>query len=222
MRFVCWLWRGRGFWKRTATYDVQHVEALASMLRRHGGYRLACVHDGSFQMPEGVQGVPMPAHVADLPNYLPKLWAWSPEFHERIGERFASIDLDVVLLGDPAAELYGPEPVRIWDSAVGEPYNSSLFVLTPGTGHEVWERMTPAAVEAARKASTRWTGDQSWIAHVLGPHLPTFGEGSGIIRYRPSKHRHEAPADARAVFLCGPYDPRTEAQGSTWIKQAWR
>lgn len=222
MRFVCWLWRGRGFWKRTVPYDAGHVAVLTSMLRRHGGHSLTCVHDGSFELPAGVDGIRMPDSVAALPDYLPKVWAWSPELHRIIGERFASIDLDVVLLRDVAPELGGPEPVRLWDQAKGEPYNTSLFALNPGFGYEVWGRMTPDRAADARAAAQRWTGDQSWVAHVMGPHLPTFGTRSGIIRYRPGMHRDAPPADARAMFFCGPFCPKTESEHAPWIRDHYR
>jgi len=222
MQFVCLLWRGRGFWKDTAAYDASHVAVLASMLRRHGGHKLTCIHDGSFTMPEGVEGLQMPAIVAALPDYLPKLWTWSPELHERIGERFASIDLDVVLLGDVAPLLTGPEPARLWDEARLEPYNTSLLVVEPGFGHAVWESYSPQALASARRTAAYWTGDQSWVAHVLGPGRATFGQRDGIYRYRGSLHQQAAPAGALAMFFCGPMCPRTEGKKSEWVKQAWR
>jgi hypothetical protein len=164
----------------------------------------------------------MPPAVMGLPDYLPKLWAWAPEFHERIGERFASIDLDVVLLGDVAPMLTGPEPVRFWDRAHLEHYNTSLFVVEPGFGHPVWETNPPARAAAARAAAAYWTGDQSWVGHVLGGGLPTFGERDGIINYRPNLHRDAHPTGALAMFFCGPRCPKTESEHSEWVKQHWR
>jgi hypothetical protein len=218
--FVCFLWRGTGFSRPVATYGVQHVAVLARMLERHGGHQLTCIHDG-VELPPGVAGVQMPDAVARLPNYLPKLWAWSPELHCQVPRRFACIDLDVVILDDLAPVLETHAPVMIWDSAVGEPYNSSLFTLARGFGHDVWTTMTPERVAEAEARSTRWTGDQSWVAHVLGPHLPTFGEWTGVIRYRRSRHAAAPPPGTRAAFLCGPMAPDTEGKHSPWIARAW-
>jgi hypothetical protein len=222
MRFICWLWRGRGFWKRVATYGPQHVAVLASMLERHGGHRLTCIHDGSFEMPAGVDAITMPPAVAALPDYLPKLWAWSPALHDLIGERFTSIDLDVVILGDLAPVLDSPATVRLWNSAIGEPYNTSLFTIEPGHGQEVWTEFSPAAVKAASESANRWTGDQSWVAHVLGPSMPTFGEDRGVLRYRKSQHRHDMPHGTLAAFFCGPMAPDTESEHSQWVMDNWR
>jgi len=220
MDFLCFLWRGSGFWQRVATYDVRHVAVLARMLTRHGGHRLTCAHDG-VELPEGVGSIRMPEHVASLPNYLPKLWAWSPDVHERMSRRFACIDLDVVILDDLEPVLATAAPIRLWNSARGEPYNSSLFTIEPGHGHDVWSTMTPGRVAAARARATRWTGDQSWINHVLGPGLPTFGEETGVIRYMRSLHAHHPPPGTRAAFLCGPMAPDTEQNFSRWIARSW-
>lgn len=222
MHFVCWLWRGRGFEQPVATYGVEHVAILANMLRRHGDHILTCVHDG-VALPSGIGGIRMPPQVANLPDYLPKLWAFSPEFHElMLGARFVSIDLDVVVLGDLEPVLAARVPLLIWDSARGEPYNTSLFALEPGFHTEVWRSLTPADLERAKSAAARWTGDQSWLAHVLGPGVPTFGEDTGVIRYRPSKHRDALPEGTRAAFLCGPMDPATERERCGWIRRNWR
>lgn len=219
MKFVCWLWRGHGFWKRTARYDERHVAVLASMLRRHGGHDLTCVQDGSFDIPGSIV---MPESVSSLPDYLPKLWAWSPEFHELIGERFASIDLDVVITGDIASVVETKDPLIIWDHARLELYNSSLFALAPGFGNVVWTSMTLDRIADAKRAAEYWTGDQSWIAHVLGPGQKTFGEASGVMQYRPALHRQAMPAGMIAGFMCGPYEPASEAEYSEWVKAAWK
>lgn len=218
MKFVCWLWRGKGFWKTVARYDEGHVRTLASMLERHGGHDLVCVQDGSFDLPGSII---MPEHVRSLPDYLPKLFAWSPEFHDLIGERFASIDLDVVVTDDLGPLVDGNEPFVIWDRANQEPYNTSLFALEPGFHNQVWTGLTPERIADARKHAAYWTGDQSWVAHVLGPDEPTFGEVDGVIQYRPTKHRSAPPAGMKAAFLCGPYEPRSESLHSEWMKDAY-
>lgn len=222
MQFVCWLWRGRDFEQPVASYSIEHVAILANMLRRNGGHRLTCVHDG-VSVPEGIGSIRMPAAVALLPDYLPKLWAFSPEFHRIMQyKRFASIDLDVVVLRDLAPVLDTDAPFHIWNSARGEPYNTSLFALQPGHCQPVWCSLTPADLARAKAAAVRWTGDQSWVAHVMGPEQSTFGEDTGVIRYRPSRHRNELPEGTRAAFLCGPMHPSTEREKSAWIRRNWR
>lgn len=216
MKFVCCLWKGKEFRKKVAVYNARHVSVLRSMLQRHGGHELICVHDGSF----GVDGIRMPSQVSALPNYLPKLWTWSREFRSLMNCRFACIDLDVVIDGD-VSRVFDSSPFKIWDYAKGEPYNSSLFITDPEFGTEVWEEFTLARLNAARRSSRRWTGDQSWIAHKLGPNLPTFSQDDGIINYRPSIHRAKKP-ELLACFMCGPIEPLAESKKSEWVGQLWQ
>jgi len=218
--FVCFLWRGRAFERPVARYGVEHVAVLASMLQRHGGHRLTCVHDG-IEPPPGVEGIRMPDAVAALPDYLPKLWAWSPELHKRFTERVAFIDLDVVIVGDLAPVIDTDDDVLLWDSAVGEPYNTSLYALRPGHHQEVWTSLTPGRLDLAKRQAKRWTGDQSWVAFVLNLTMPTFGEDTGVIRYRRSLHKLDLPAGTRAAFFCGPMAPDTEKSQTRWIARHW-
>jgi hypothetical protein len=153
---------------------------------------------------------------------MPKVWLWSRDFHKEMGGPFAYIDLDVVVLTDLEPLLREPSPIRIWDRAKLELYNTSLFSVVPGYGNEVWDRLCEAEWERAKKAARYWTGDQSWLAHVLGPGLPTFGERDGIICYRPSRHRAGVPSGTRAAFMCGPFEPFSEASQSKWVHRAYR
>lgn len=216
--FVCWLWRGRGFWKRTASYDERHVAVLASMLKRHGGHDLICVHDGSFA--PSVPSIVMPAYVAEMSDYMPKLWAWAPEFHTLVGQRFASIDLDVVITGDLGPVLASERPLRIW-AGKGERFNTSLFALEPGFGHGVWQCLSPEAIGRAKAAASYWTGDQSLVAYILGEGHDTFGDETGVMQYRPRLHRDAKPAGMIAGFMCGPYEPFSEAEQSAWVREAY-
>jgi hypothetical protein len=221
MLFVCWLWRGRGFDREVVRYHRGHVEVLRNMLRRHGGHDLVCVTDDLDNVPDGVTGVILPRDVAALAAYYPKLWAFSPEFHSIIGERFVSIDLDVIIAGDLAPVVAGDDDFLVWSKAAGEPYNTSLFALKPGCRTQVWANFSGRAAVTASLTIRRWTGDQSWVAHVLGPREKTFGEETGVIQYRPH-HRAQKPAGLRAAFACGPYDPITEQTLSPWVAQEYQ
>lgn len=192
------------------------------MLQRHGGHSLTCINDGSFQLPDNVRSIVMPERVAALPNYLPKLWGWSRQLHNIIGERFASIDLDVVIAGNLAPILQNGQKLHIWNHARLEHYNTSLFAIEPGYGTQVWDRLTPADLQRARQSAAYWTGDQSWIGYVLGRGCSTFGEAEGVIQYRPKFHRQTMPPGMIAAFLCGPYEPFSEAEKCPWLKTLYR
>ena len=219
MKFVCWLFRGNGFNRsKVMSYTPEHVRVLQAMLERHGGHELICITDQGREVSNaGVKVMDMPEEVSGLPIYYPKLWAFSETFGAAMGERFASIDLDVVLTGDPAS-VFPDTDFAIWDQAKGELYNSSLFALEPGARKEVWDRFTPEAAERAKTNAMRWTGDQSWIGEVLGDGEETFSQDDGIIQYRPSLHRERPAGNGIAYFFCGPMRPDTESVASPWIR----
>lgn len=232
MIFVCWLFQGHGFNRdRVMTYGPSHVRVLANMLERAGGHRLLCVTDQPARvervLPIG-DVVELPAEVAALPRYYPKLWAYSKAFGEIVGERFASIDLDAVVVEDlaPVLERAPGTPGHdflVWDQARGERYNTSLFALTPGARAEVWDRFTVEAGDTAEAVVGRPTGDQCWLGYILGPGQATFSEASsGVLQYRPKAMRAARPEGARAFFMCGPYRPDLEAALSPWVREAWR
>lgn len=202
-----------------AVYDERHVSVLADALRIHGNHELICVQDGSFDIPGSIM---MPKEIAALPNYLPKLWAWSPEFHSIIKRSFTFIDLDVFIFDDISSAVNTKYLFHCWNDAKLEAYNSSLFHLQYGYGHNVWQWLTPERLTDAKAKARRWTGDQSWIEYILGSNMPTFGRETGIIRYGPRGHKNGVPDGTKAMFLCGPYEPISEGNKLAWINQRYR
>lgn len=219
MRFVCWLFRGNDFDRnKVIRYGAAHVNALSDMLWDNGRHELTCIADSpGWQISGRVRCIQMPREIYSLPKYYPKLWAFSKECGSLIGEKFASIDLDVIVLDD-LGKLFDGSDFRIWDDAKGEPYNSSFFILEPGSRSIVWDSFSIEGARLAESRASRWTGDQSWIAHVLGANERTYSSADGLLRFRPGIHRKAIPENTKAVFFCGPYDPLHEDLG--WRKKA--
>lgn len=220
MRFLCSLWRGRGFWKGVAKYDESDVAYLANALERYG-HTLTCITDEPIEVENQarVQTIAMPPEVAKLPDYQPKLWIWSPELHEQIGEPFAHIDLDCVILADPAKVFHPKHPLQFWDWAKKEPYNTSLVYIMPGHGNEIW--VNRGRIEEAKKNWPYWTGDQSLVGWTLGLGQHTFGPADGIVNFSTvTTSFKEPPRGARVVFFCGPLKPRDWADKVKWVKDA--
>lgn len=213
MQFVCMLWNGRGFWKPTAKYSAEDVDLLAAQLDEFG-HDLLCVHDGSYS--GNCENVRMPNAVMQMPDYLPKLWLWSREFRKFLRDRrLAYIDLDCVVLGDPAPLLQTADPVRLWNFAKREPYNTSLFACDADFGLEVWNRR--GEVEKARSVWPYWTGDQSFVGYVLGAGCATFGPDDGVVNFSRKTVQAGPPKGAKVVFFCGPNSPQQERAHTPWV-----
>lgn len=222
--FVAFCWRGHGFRTRhqVPRYGAHHVAALRSMLHRHGDHHLACVSETSRVGDAADWWIPMPSEVHNLPGFYPKLWAWSTAFAKIIDERFILVDLDCVILADPVAFLPTDAEVALWNYAYAEPYNTSLVVMELGARPQVWDEFSVDAAAEAERDAIRWTGDQSWVANVLGDGERTFGEPEGVWCYRPNRDREAPPPGARIMFACGPYDFAQERDVSPWVREAWR
>lgn len=222
--FVTFLWRGHGWpaGKTVPRYTVAHVNTLASMLRRHGGHSLTCVTTHPDGVAPEIAVIRMPEDVAALPGYYPKVWAFSEELSAAIGRRFTVIDLDAVVLGDLGPLVDRKGDFIVWNQARGEPYNTSFLTMDPHAHVGVWSAFTPARAALAQAVCPRWTGDQSWLGYCLGPGAQTYSEADGLIQYRPSRDRAAPASGALAYFLCGPYDPASEAESSPWIQEAYR
>jgi hypothetical protein len=215
------LFKGRDFWKEVATYDERDVEAVRDQLAAFG-HSLICLHDGSFPDIDVAADftIRMAGRVSKLPDYEPKLWLWSRELHDMlhgVGERrFAYIDLDCVVLDDPAPLLTTDDPVRLWSFAKREPYNTSLFALDLYHGNEVWSRRDE--IPQAKTKWPYWTGDQSFVGYVLGAGCATFGPDDGVVNFSRRTMQARPPAGAKVVFFCGPNSPRKEQENTPWVR----
>jgi len=232
-------WQGHGAFKHGTSqprYVLEHVQVMASMLARHGGHKLTCVTDDPAAVrAAGIHAISMPPEVRKLPTFLPKLWLWSEELGQEIGERYACIDLDALVLADLAPLLYKAEMV-IWNWCGGEYYNTSLFALDPGCRSRVWSEFSMEAMERAKKdwlhrqivdgigrhRSTVWTGDQSWVSWLLGPGEATISPAGAVRQFRHVDDAAAKPPGVRVFFFCGPMCPQSVARDVPWVAREWR
>lgn len=236
--FVCFWFKPEGFdsySNKPAKYTSQHVNILYNMLQRHGKHDLICVTDcDPSSLHWMIRVIPIPDEVRFLAKaYYPKLWAWSRNFGDMIGEPYAVIDLDVVITSDPGVYFkdfarHGGE-LMIWDFAKGgDVYNTSFFILDPGARHQVWDHFITFGDTKARKHYTRkgfrYTGDQSVVSYVLGEEEFIWHEGreSGIYKFQSRLHSDRMPEWHTMSFTCGPGTPLDALKHCKWINEAYR
>lgn len=201
LTIVLWLWQGPGgAWGR---YTVEHVNRAARMVREHLTleHELVVITD----QPEGdfisdLRIVPIWPDLADRGRCWRRLKAFAPEMKEIIGPRWAWIDLDCVVLGDLTPLFQRDEDLVLWRSqSTRNPYNGSILLHTSGTWPQIWTGYSPSIV-------TKLPGsDQSWLAHLLGPHMPVWTDKDGVFAYnRHARRWRRGPREsARIVFFPG-------------------
>lgn len=190
---MTWFWQQEG---GRAQFKPEHVNIWAAMMRRHCtlDIELACV----THLPEGIDPsiriITPPSFYDGLttsrwkdgrPSCYRRLSMFSPDAAELFGaERFASMDLDVVIGGNIDSILDRAEDfVMCGPSSKGRRwiYNGSLVMMNAGARRCVYDDFSP---EMAEIASRKFVGsDQAWIAYALGPGEAIWTEDHGVTRW---------------------------------------
>lgn len=192
LQVITWFWRqpeGR------TLFRSEHVNIWAAMVRQHCTLPIdiACVTD----VPEGIDpsiriitppgfhdGLTTSRWRGGRPSCYRRLAMFAPDAARIFGQRFVSMDLDVVIGSSIDAILDRREDFVICGpSQQGERYiyNGSMMLMDAGARPCVYEDFTP---EGAELASRRFVGsDQAWIAHSLGRGEATWGPDDGVVRW---------------------------------------
>lgn len=230
---VTWKWTTPGY---RSTFGPETVNTLARMVRRHyrPDVRVLCVTDE----PEGIDAsveivpawndfatVPSP-HGAHQPSCYRRLRAFDPAIGAVFGERFVSMDLDCVIVGDMTPVWERDEDFVIWsDTGPKTLYNGSMFLMTAGARPQVWTDFDPDSSPMRSKSAGFWGSDQGWISYRLGPGEATWTLADGVVSY--SNHvmtgNGRLPDGARVVFLHGRHDPWSPIvqQRHSWLREAY-
>lgn len=222
---VSWKWRPLPGYR--SAFAATHVNVLRRMVARHypTPHRFLCVTDDAAGLDPEVEVVPLWPDFADVPSpwgprqpsCYRRLRAFAPDIASVFGDRFVSLDLDVVVTGDLAPLWDRPEDFVIWgDTNPRTRYNGSMFLLRAGARPEVWSRFHPARSPQQAKAAGQFGSDQGWISYVLGPKEARWTAKDGVYSYRNEivPKSGALPSNARIVIFHGAVDP--------WSKDAWR
>lgn len=233
---VTWWWYQPGY---RSIFKVEQVNTLYRMVKRH--YRLAhrfivvtnCDTNG---LDPGIEVVPDRMDFADLPNgsrpgypsCYRRLRMFERNAGETFGNRFVSLDMDCVMVGDLQPLWHRPEDFVAWGATnKGNPYNMSMVLMTAGARPQVWEKFDPVWSPARAKTAGFFGSDQAWLCYALGPEEARWGREDGVYSFA-NDFRHQPgqplPANARVVFFHGhadPWMPQVQANHS-WVKQHYR
>jgi len=239
LTIACFKWRrsaGGHVLPHVCDYTAEHVNILQRMLARHLTipYRMVCITDD----PEGVgcETIPLWDKCSELGGCFNRLYAFSPDMRGVLGQRFALIDLDVVITGncDHIFGLHGDFIIHRYqhDNCKRQYYNGSLMIMDAGARAAVWNSFRgQASVDSMRGDKSRIGSDQKWISTVLGPGERTLGQEVGIFEAlriggrlpttAPTWTKREMipahPVAACMVFFSGARDPSCREHG--WVRQ---
>lgn len=229
-------------------YTMEHVKRLRSMLARNLTipWEFVLITDkqaedtgalvGDFDRGLFTRVLPLWGEMRDAKLCGVRLRAFGADMRERIGERFAWIDLDVVITGNVDHIFGRTEPFVALATPRGPlVYNGSLVMMDAGAFRGVLERWTPERYQdlgphyAKMGMHAGGVSDEGWMTaqiplddRVAG----TVGRADGIYYFRHDLARgaRPLPPDARMVIMNGrANDPsNAEAQRLPWVQEHWR
>jgi hypothetical protein len=227
LTIVCWKWKPTRNYR--SEFGPESVNVLASMVRRHyrHPHRVVCVTDDPVGINPSIGIVPLWKDHADLvnphgphqPSCYRRLRAFSAEAREWFGERFVSVDLDCVIVGDMAPLWNRPEDFIIWGSGTDKRVwcNGSMWLMTAGARRHVWDDFHPAKSVTAAKRAGHFGSDQAIIATVLGRKEAMWTTADGVYSFRVHLNggSKQLPSDARVVFFHG------KTEEIPWVAENW-
>jgi hypothetical protein len=232
---VCWKWTPRRGYR--STFPPATVNTLRAMVARHypDPHRFMCVTDDADGIDPDIailpdwrdfDGVPSP-HGGKNPSCYRRLRLFHPAAAEWFGERFISLDLDMVITGDLRPLWNRPEDVVFWGDTNPKPgshYNGSMMLIRAGSRPQVWSDFDP--VNSPRKSliAKCWGSDQGWISYRLGPGEAKWTRADGVYSFRNDlKEGRQLPANAKVVVFHGAHDPWTPyARNWPWVREHYR
>lgn len=226
---VTWLWKPTGDWRQG--YKAYQVNALEKMVKAnlHIPHKFVCVTD----MPAGINCETIPLWRERVEHKQPtkphcyrRLRAFSEDANRWFGDRFVSIDLDVVILGDITPILDIKDDFKMMKGHVCT-YNGSMWLMNTGVRKHVYEDFDPVKSPELIKHGVNLDGmpfygsDQAWISYKLGIEEKTWDEEDGVYQFNRIDKRM-LPQNAKMVFFAGGVKPWNESVFSQLQNQYMR
>ncbi len=227
LNVVTWKWARKGY---RSTFTAAHVNALARMVGRHYArpHRVLCVTNDAYGIDPAITIIPddedfasvLSPHGSTHPSSYRRLRMWRHDAARWFGERFVSIDLDVVAVGDLAPLWDRTEDVVLYDDPLypGRQYCGAMQLIAAGARPQVWDDFDPLkSPSVARRAGKRGS-DQAWLSYKI-PGEATWGPQDGVYSYRKHLVGGLLPDDARMTIWHGNRDPWHKPQ-LPWVTAA--
>jgi hypothetical protein len=215
------------------------VNAFRNMVERHyhKPHEVVCITDNPKGLHSSIRVIPLQEveqfahlpspHGGTNPACYRRLVMYSDKAREFIGERFVSVDLDVVIVDDVTPVWDRPEDFMIWGETLRRtPYNGSMQMMTAGARKQVYDKFDPAKSPMEARKARMDGSDQAWISFVLGPLEKRWTVEDGVYSFRlhVKTNSGRLPKGARIVFFEGQIDPWSPfaLKLCPWIQHHWK
>ena len=216
--------------KNPVEYSAAHVNSLYKAVARNTTlpFKFTCVTDDAAGIDKKINIIHLWDKHKSLGGCYNRLFIFSEEIKNILGERFICIDLDCVIVDNIDAILQRNEEFVInkfiGKDMHGQIYNGGLILMTAGCRKNVWTDFDPTQsltlLDRYRNEKNLVGSDQAWIQVVLGNNESLFTEADGIYDYSFLPDR-KLPLNAKMIFFPGKVDPSQEKDKNEWVAKHW-
>ena len=212
LNFVCWLWstkEGTLTTKKPIKYIPEDVNSLYEMLKKHyhKPFNLLCVTDNPEGIHLDIKIIPLWEEFRELGFCFTRLVCFKKGMDKIFGERFVSIDLDCVIVGDITSLFDTDVDFCIWSHGINGEFCGSLWLLKTNTHSEVYETFDPSKLVPNSKGRYSGGSDQAQMKKAI-PHVAFWNEAHGVYAFRNIRDEKELPNNSKIIFFNGNYHPR--------------
>lgn len=162
-----------------------------------------------------------------FPNCYRRLWNFSTEAREILGEWIFALDIDVVICGSLEPLMHRDvsfvgwcDPRFEWPKVAG-----GAYLLRAGAHTDVWEEFDPERSPALARAAGLGGSDQAWMSYKLYPPPRAWSSADGVVKINWLGQGIAAPPKGtRLVFTgghCPPWMPEVQRR-YRWIQNHWK
>lgn len=227
---VTWLWSQPGF--RTK-YDSQVVITMRDMVAKYyrKPHRFVCVTD---ELIPGVETIPLGSAFSDLknptwengPSCYRRLIAFRRDISKYFGDRFVSIDLDAIIMGD-LSPLWDrqEDTVLLSGTSKNVPYCGAMWMMDSGSRPQVWNEFDQIDSPIITTNAGLKGSDQAWISYMLRDEASwkISDDIQDFAQYDKTHRSSRIKPDCRIMFFNGRRKPWDKDVRSIypWIREVY-
>lgn len=198
-------------WKWGTVFGPEYVNRLQSMIERHlhVPHEFICVTDNATGLSSKVRVVqPLwqqgPASSA---HCWQRLRMYDARSAEHFGDRFLTIDLDVIVVDDITPLITRSEPLVCWRVGYAGVYAGGIVLQNAGELDGLWQTYSKDPEGFAKRAVIHASSDQDmlnwYLRHSYGKSIAEWTDADGLIScYGEARHffRSRGPVPPQPII----------------------
>jgi len=222
LNIACFRWIPRGKLRipsqKKIVYGERHINNLYYMCREHINIPFkfnAIVDDIKLNLDSNIIKIPLWDHFAELGGCYTRLFTYSNDIKDIIGDRVLYLDLDILILKN-ITNIVSKEEEFVYYKRKDNLFNCSMYMMNSGSRSYIWEEFNKDPDLAILNAK-EWTkqnnimkgcSDQAWVNYRLDLDTEQYwNKDDGIYDINLDLKNSNIPANCNILLFPGPRDP---------------